>query len=214
MLNEEFNETGRRGILLVITAPSGAGKSTLLARLCATVDNVEFSVSYTTRPPRSGEQNGREYHFISTEEFEHRRARNEFLEWAHVHNNYYGTHRESVEQTLRIGKDIVLDIDVQGAAQVRKAIPEAVQVFILPPSFAVLSERLRRRGLDSQEIINQRLRVAAAEVARYQEFDYIIINDDLDTAANTLTMLVRAERQRPFRIEKKIQNILSSFKES
>src|SRR5262249_39404616 len=136
MLNKELNKTGRLGNLLVITAPSGAGKSTLVARLREAVEDISFSISYTTRPPRSGEEHGREYHFVSVEEFQQMRARNEFLEWAEVHNNYYATHCQSVRDELETGKDIVLDIDVQGAKQVKAAMPQAVLIFILPPSFS------------------------------------------------------------------------------
>src|SRR5262249_48914736 len=155
---------------LVITAPSGAGKSTLVARLREAVDGIDFSISYTTRAPRAGEQHGREYFFVTTEEFEQMRARNEFMEWARVHNNYYGTHCQAVRAALDAGKDIVLDIDVQGAEQVRRAMPQAILIFIMPPSFNALAERLSKRGLDSNEVIASRLNNAAAEVARYHEF--------------------------------------------
>lgn len=208
------NNSVRFGNLLVITAPSGAGKSTLVARLLSQLDDVAFSISYTTRAPRATEIHGREYYFVSVAQFEDMRDNNEFLEYACVHNNYYGTHRDQVKATLDQGKDILLDIDVQGAALVKKAMPQAVLIFILPPSFAVLSERLNKRGLDSKEVIERRLKVAADEVARYREFDYAVVNDDLETAARALESIVRAERQRPERCEPTIQEILTSFRNS
>jgi len=211
MSNKAVSQTGRLGNLLVITAPSGAGKSTLVSRLRAGLAEIDFSVSYTTRTPRGGEQNGREYYFISTAEFEQMRERNEFLEYALVHNHYYGTHRGWVLQALESGKDIVLDIDVQGAEQVHRMMPQAVLIFIMPPSFTALSDRLHNRGLDCQEVIDARLRVAADEVARCREFNYVIVNDDLEAATASLIAIARAERHRPERIEQRIQKILSSF---
>jgi guanylate kinase len=204
-------QTDRLGNLLVIAAPSGAGKSTLVSLLRKSDTEIAFSISYTTRAPRGQEQHGREYYFVTVEEFEAMRARDEFLEYAKVHNYYYGTHRDSVRQALEAGKDIILDIDVQGAEQIRRMMPRAVFIFILPPSFDELSERLRSRGLDNKEVIEQRLQNAAGEVARYSEFDYVIINDNLEKAAAALIAIAHAERQRPDRIERRIQNILSSF---
>lgn len=201
----------RKGILLVITAPSGGGKSTLINRLRKSVPGIGFSVSYTTRRPRAGEEHAREYFFVSESEFLAMRDRGEFLEWALVYGNYYATHRRVVEEILGRGEDVLLDIDVQGAQQVRQLMPEAVLVYILPPSFEVLQERLRRRGLDSEEAIEQRLKIAREEVQVCREFDYCIINDDLDRAAAELACIAMAERVRPKRIDTSIARILSSF---
>ncbi len=209
MSNE--STTLRQGVLLVITAPSGAGKSTLVTRLCAHMEDVRFSISYTTRTPRLGEEHGREYFFVSHTEFQQMCARNEFLEWAEVYNNYYGTHRDSIAQSLAEGKDIVLDIDVQGAEQIKQLMPEAILIFIMPPSFAVLEQRLNRRGLDSPAVMAKRLSVAVNEVNRYRKFDYVIVNDDLEQAAAQLMAIVYAERQRPQRLERRLEKILSNF---
>lgn len=201
----------RLGNLLIITAPSGAGKSTLVSRLREAVAEIAFSVSYTTRPSRTGEVHGREYYFVSTTEFEQMRDQQQFLEWAQVHNNYYGTHRETIQQTLDSGQDIVLDIDVQGAAQIKQLMPQAILIFIMPPSFEVLSARLHKRASDSAEVIAQRLNTARLEVASYREFDYLIINDDLTSATQALIAIAQAERLRPRKVEARINSILASF---
>jgi guanylate kinase len=212
MSNETAVNMDRLGNLLVITAPSGAGKSTLVSRLRQSDREIAFSVSYTTRAARPNEQHSREYFFVSIEEFEAMRERGEFLEYAKVHNHYYATHRESVRRALEAGRDIVLDIDVQGAEQIRRLMPQAVLIFIMPPSFTELSDRLRNRGQDSPEVIERRLSNATDEVARYKEFDYVIINDDLEMATAALIAIARAERYRPNRIEQRILSILSSFR--
>lgn len=209
------NQTpNREGNLLVITAPSGAGKSTLVKRLLEYVEGISFSVSYTTRMPRIGEETGREYFFVSIEEFEEMRKRGEFLEWAHVHHNYYGTHSSTIKAALAAGQDIILDIDVQGAAQVKQLMPQAILIFVMPPSYPALVERLNSRGLDTKEVINRRLQAATLEVARYREFDFVVINDDLDTATRILSAIVLAERQRGNRIEKKLLEIIHSFEQA
>ena len=210
MLNETDN-INRLGNLLVITAPSGAGKSTLVKRLRASLDEIAFSISYTTRSPRIGEKNGREYFFVSTSDFEKMQAEDQFLEWAKVHSNYYGTHRTTVEQALVAGKDLILDIDVQGAEQIKRAMPQAVLIFIMPPSFEALSERLHTRNLDATEVIERRLKEASFEVARYLEFDYVIINDELEQATEYLIAIAKAERLKPQRIGNKLKSILNSF---
>jgi guanylate kinase len=210
-MSNNSNNTKRLGSLLVITAPSGAGKSTLVKRLRASLDEIAFSVSYTTRSPRLGEEHAREYFFVSVQDFEKMKAENQFLEWAKVHSNYYGTHRATVEEALKDGKDLILDIDVQGAEQIKKAMPQAVLIFIMPPSFDALSERLYSRNLDTKEVIERRLKEASSEVAYYQEFDYIIVNDDLDQATELLIAVAKSERLRPYRIENKLKAIVTSF---
>jgi guanylate kinase len=197
--------------VFIISAPSGSGKSTLVARLLETVPNLMFSISYTTRKPRGAETDGKGYRFVSCEEFEAMLARDEFLEWAQVFGNYYGTHCCILEEARRQGKDLVLDIDVQGARQLKEKIPEAVTVFILPPSKTVLEQRLRSRGEDREEVIMRRLREAADEIRNYKDYDYVLINRVLEEAEATLSAIVRAERVRTARIEDQIRPILDTF---
>lgn len=172
----------KRGHLYVIAAPSGAGKTSLLKALMARRPGVAFSVSCTTRKPRSGEQDGRDYHFISRDDFERLVAAGEFVEHADVFGNRYGTQRSVVEAALAEGRELILEIDWQGARQVRERLPEAVQIFILPPSRAELESRLRKRGSDSQEAIARRLRESAIEMSHWRDFDYVIVNRDFDEA--------------------------------
>jgi guanylate kinase len=197
--------------VFIISAPSGSGKSTLVHRLLESVPGVRFSISFTTRPRRPTEVDGRDYVFISREEFEARLARNEFLEYAEVFGNYYGTHRSSFEQAVQEGKDLVLDIDVQGARQLKVAIPEAISIFVLPPSREVLEQRLRARSQDSEEVIRRRLKGAAEEVRNYTQYDYVLINRELDESSARLASLVRAERLRKARMEEEVAPILKSF---
>jgi guanylate kinase len=197
--------------VFIISAPSGSGKSTLVGRLLETVPDLMFSVSYTTRTPRGAETDGRGYHFVAREEFESMLARGEFLEWAQVFGNYYGTHRCILEEARAQGKDLVLDIDVQGARQLKKTIPEAVTVFVLAPSREVLEHRLRSRGEDREEVITRRLREAADEIRNYKAYDYVLINRELAEAEATLGAIVRAERARLIRIEDQIRPILDTF---
>jgi guanylate kinase len=197
--------------VFIISAPSGSGKSTLVARLLAHMPGLMFSVSYTTREARGHEVNGENYHFVSRQEFETMIARDEFLEWAEVFGNYYGTHRGVLEQARASGKDLVLDIDVQGARQLRDRIPEAVTIFILAPSRQVLEQRLRARGEDGEDVMERRLRDAAGEIRRYQDYDYVVINRDLDESDAVLSAIVRAERVRRNRIEEQIKPILDTF---
>jgi guanylate kinase len=197
--------------IFIISAPSGSGKSTLVERLLKTVPDLQFSVSYTTRAPRGTEENGRSYRFVTREEFEERLARDEFLESAQVFGNYYGTHRSVLDQARAAGKDLVLDIDVQGARQLKLKIPEAVSVFILAPSREVLEQRLRCRGEDREEVILRRLNEAADEIRKYKDYDYVLINRDLPEAEATLASIVRAERVRRDRIENQIRPILDTF---
>jgi guanylate kinase len=197
--------------VFIISAPSGSGKSTLVERLLKTVPDLEFSVSYTTRPPRGNEEDGKSYRFVTRDDFEARLSNDEFLESAQVFGNYYGTHRGVLDQARAAGKDLVLDIDVQGARQLKLKIPEAVSVFILAPSREVLEQRLRSRGEDREEVILRRLKEAADEIRKYKDYDYVLINRDLPEAEATLAAIVRAERVRRIRIENQIRPILDTF---
>ena len=199
--------------VFVISAPSGSGKSTLVQRLFRDVPGLVFSISYTTREPRGSERNGIDYHFITRRDFEERIRKGEFLEHAEVFGNYYGTSRLTLEQAKAEGKDLVLDIDVQGARQLKAALPEAVTIFVLPPSRKVLEQRLRARSQDSDEVIERRLREAAREVRNYTQYDYVLINRDLDECARDLEAIVRTERLRRVRREEDIQPILDSFED-
>jgi guanylate kinase len=197
--------------VFIISAPSGSGKSTLVTRLLTEVRDLMFSISYTTRKPRGSEVNGQSYRFVSREEFEARIARGEFLEWAQVFGNYYGTHRGILEEARALGKDLVLDIDVQGARQLIVTVPEAVTVFILAPSKQILEQRLRARGEDRDEVVERRLKEAAEEIRNYGAYDYVLINSDLEESVVVLSAIVRAERARRSRIEDRIKPILATF---
>ena len=199
--------------VFVISAPSGSGKSTLVHRLFHDVPNLIFSISYTTREPRGSERNGIDYHFITRHDFEERIRQGELLEHAEVFGNYYGTSRLTLDQAKAEGKDLVLDIDVQGARQLKAALPEAVTIFVLPPSRKVLEQRLRARSQDSDEVIERRLRAAAREVRNYTQYDYVLINRDLEECARDLEAIVRTERLRRVRREEDIQPILDSFED-
>jgi len=201
-------------LVFIISAPSGSGKSTLVNRLMQEVPNLCFSISYTTRAPRGHEVQGTNYHFTSRNDFEERLRNDEFLEHADVFGNYYGTHRSELEMARSHGKDLVLDIDVQGAAQLKKSIPDAVTIFVLAPSRQILEHRLRYRGEDSDEVIRRRLADAAREIRNYDLYDYVLINEDIDESARTLGSIVRAERARRTRIEDKIRPILKTFEDS
>ena len=186
------------GILFIISAPSGSGKSTLVNEVRKQLSGIEFSVSWTTRPPRGSEQQGREYNFTSREEFEQMVAAGQFMEHAEVFGNYYGTARSSLEQARREGHDLLLDIDVQGAAQVRASMPEAVSIFVLPPNPKVLRTRLRNRsraeGVVNESEVFRRLGEASREIENYREYGYILVNDILDRAVAQLEAIVLAER--------------------
>jgi guanylate kinase len=199
--------------VFIISAPSGSGKSTLVHRLLASDPGLLFSISYTTRPPRPSETNGIDYNFISRKDFEARLARGEFLEYAEVFGNYYGTNRETFESATHQGKDLVLDIDVQGARQLKVAIPQAISIFVLPPSRDVLEQRLRSRSQDSEEVIQRRLRGAAEEVQNYTQYDFVLINRDIEEASARLASIVEAERQRKTRMEEEVRPILESFED-
>lgn len=184
------------GTLFIVTAPSGAGKTTLVSGLLERDPLVRLSVSYTTRAPRTGEVNGQHYHFIDVQGFRALRDKGEFLEWAEVHSNYYGTSKRWLEEQIRAGRDILLEIDWQGAQQVRKVFPKAVGVFILPPSVEELERRLRGRGTDSEDVISRRVLGARGEMRHVAEFDYVIINENLPAAIEDLVAVVRASRLR------------------
>ncbi len=182
------------GNLYVVAAPSGAGKTTLVRLLIEQEAGVHLSVSFTTRPPRPGELDGRDYHFVDAAEFRAMIARQEFLEWAEVHGNFYGTSNKWIAEQLAAGHDILLEIDWQGAQQVRSAFPEAIGIFILPPSMDELTSRLTARGTDSADVITRRLAAAQAEMRHVGEFDYVIINASLEQALDDLRAVVRASR--------------------
>jgi len=184
------------GTLFIVAAPSGAGKSTLVNALLEREPGISLSISHTTRPPRQGEEYGRHYYFVERAEFEREVAEGIFLEHAQVHGNFYGTSRKMVEDLLNKGRDVLLEIDWQGAAQIRKSKPDCVGVFILPPSRAELERRLRGRGSDSADVIERRLRNSRGEIAHAHEFDYIIVNDRFEDALDGLQAIVQAVRQR------------------
>ena len=186
--------TPRQGLLFVITAPSGAGKSSLINALLKEDRQLGLSISYTTRPPRPGEVNGREYHFVDEQTFLAMRERGEFLESAEVHGNRYGTSKKVIEEALRAGRDLVLEIDWQGARQVRALYPHCIGIFILPPSVGELERRMRARGQDSEPVIERRVANAREELAHSGEFNYVIINKDFDTARHELAQIIRKER--------------------
>ncbi len=186
----------RKGTLFIVSAPSGAGKSSLIKALLDSnpSSDMKVSVSHTTRQPRPGEVDGVHYHYISTADFKQQIENGEFFEWAEVFGNYYGTSRVTIEKTLEQGIDIFLDIDWQGARQIKEKMPEARGVFILPPSREELERRLNSRGQDSEAVISKRMAEAQAEMSHYDEYDYLIINDDFATALEDLHAIVRAER--------------------
>ncbi len=202
-----------KGDLFVISAPSGAGKTTLCRRVMSSVPDVEFSVSYTTRMPRNGERDGVDYHFVDQGVFRQMIEEGAFLEWAKVHDNFYGTGRACVAGTIQKGTDIFLDIDVQGARQVRRNFPGAVTIFVMPPSLRVLEERLRGRGSDPEEVIVKRLKNAAMEMAAATEYDHLIVNDHLDRASELLGAVVLARRSMKERAREDplVRDALASF---
>lgn len=189
-----------RGILFVISGPSGVGKTSLCRRVVAEMVDVKQSVSYTTRTPRPEERNGREYRFVSQQEFEQHIEAGEFLEWARVHGNLYGTSRRQVETLTRSGTDVLLAIDVQGATQLRASGVDAVFIFLIPPSWAALSARLQRRGSETPAVQKQRLAVAREELAYYTEYDYIVVNDRLSRAAEMVITIMLTERHHVSRV--------------
>ncbi len=203
------------GELFVLSAPSAAGKTTLIRRVFEDyphlAETVTFSVSHTTRPPRDGEVDGCDYHFVTGDEFDRMVAGGRFLEWAVVHGRRYGTSAEAVDRCLASGSDVILDIDVQGALQVFRLRPEVPSIFILPPSFEVLEERLRGRGKDDPAQIERRLKTAREEMHYYRRYDYAIVNQDLDRASEALAAVVLARRCRRPRMQTRIERVLDRF---
>ncbi|WP_297826741.1 guanylate kinase [uncultured Desulfovibrio sp.] len=199
----------REGIALVLSAPSGTGKTTLIKRLLAEFPHFGYSVSCTTRQPRQGEEHGKDYFFLSREEFERRRAEQAFAEWAEVHGNFYGTPLAPVKEMLHQGQDVLFDIDVQGAAQLRLTLEEAAFVFILPPSMAELERRLRGRGLDDEATIQRRLTNARQEMLEARWYDALVVNDALDAAYDALRAVYLAAALTPGRNPRLVEELLS-----
>ncbi len=199
-------------IVFIVSAPSGSGKSTLVRRVMdLETGRLAFSVSWTTRAPRGNECEGYDYHYVSRQAFEDAIRRDEFLEWADVFGNYYGTHRSALDRATAEGKDLMLDIDVQGARQLRSRLPDAVSVFILAPSRNVLEQRLRTRSEDSGEVIARRLMGAVREIRDSEDYDYVVVNDDVDRATDVLWSIVKAERARRARMDGQVRRILETF---
>jgi guanylate kinase len=209
--DSDASAIGGRGMLIVVSSPSGGGKGTLIDRVLKTVPGVSYSISYTTRAPRPGEQNGREYFFVSAAEFEAMLGRGELLEWANVYGYLYGTSRAQVESERAAGNDVILEIDVQGAASIRQLVADEVTVFILPPSFELLRKRLVARGTDSPADLERRLLGAPAEVEQYRDFQYVILNDDINRASAQLASVIYAERARRERQEDRLKGALADF---
>lgn len=225
----------RKPLVYIISAPSGSGKSTLTNELLKLVPNLVFSISYTTRAPRGSERNGKQYHFVAMQEFDRMVREGEFLEHANVHGNCYGTARRFLREAGTSGHDLLLDIDVQGAAQIKKNLTDAISIFVLPPDRKTLEWRLRNRGEDSEDVIQRRLSDAGREIEEYDKYDYVLINDQLEKSVERLKAIVlserlrrvqkvlsdeeeaivrRAERLRLANLREKVQPVLTSFRES
>jgi guanylate kinase len=207
------NQTSPKGEgnIVIISAPSGSGKSTIIRRLLASTRGLEFSVSYTTRRPRPREREGKDYFFIAVAQFKRMIAAHEFVEWAKVHGNYYGTPRRQMVEARQAGKDILLDIDVQGHRKVRRQLPEAISIFLLPPSFQELRRRLIRRHSDAPQTIEKRLAAAREEIRHWREYDYIVVNDDVRQTTGALRSILAAARFRQTNQQEKIRQILKTF---
>jgi len=199
------------GSILVISAPSGSGKSTLVRRLIASLPDLAFSVSHTTRPRREGEKDRRDYFFVTRKRFERMLAAGDFVEWAEVFGHLYGTSKGQIERALEAGRDILLDIDVQGHEQVKKRLPGALSVFVMPPSFGELKRRLTDRHLDSPQVIERRLAAARQEISHWPEYDYLVVNDHLRLATLALRVIVRAGRLRRQNQAERAQEICKTF---
>ncbi|MGH9469129.1 MAG: guanylate kinase [Terriglobia bacterium] len=214
MVREQSNELKSRnrvGGVIIISAPSGSGKSTVVQRLLSSVPNLEFSVSYTTRLPRPRERDGRDYYFVTSARFREMVRGREFLEWARVHGNFYGTSRRQITEAQRAGSDILLDIDVQGHRSVRRKLPGATSIFLLPPSLDELRRRLAQRHADTPEVIEKRVAAARREIRFWREYDYAVVNDDLRCAVRSLRAVVEAARLRRERQRDKILEICRTF---
>jgi guanylate kinase len=212
MSSDAADQPGRRGLLFIVSAASGTGKTTLVERLVQAVPNLRMSRSYTSRTARAGEHDGIDYNFITRDRFDQMVHEGEFLEWADVFGNYYGTSSADTEASLARGEDVVLVIDVQGARQVRTRGIETVGVFVLPPSAEVLEQRLRGRSKDSEDQIRQRLEVARQEVAEYAQYEYVVINDQVDAAVERLGAIVLAERSRVKRMRPVAETVKATFR--
>jgi guanylate kinase len=208
------HESKVKGNLVIISSPSGGGKGTLIKEVLDTVPNLGYSVSLTTRAPRFGEEDGRHYHFVTEEEFRREISEGGFLEWAEVHGNLYGTSLRQTEKITSEGRDVILEIDVQGAAAVLEKVPDAVSVFILPPSYETLRARLIARATEGQNDLDLRLRNSHGEVMQYTRFKYVIVNDEVAAAARKLASVIVAERQLKGRQAEAIKGILDSFERS
>jgi guanylate kinase len=200
-----------KGRLIIISSPSGGGKGTLIKEILDAIPNLSYSVSFTTRAPRFGEEEGRHYHFVSKAEFEEEINAGGFLEYAEVHGNYYGTSLSQADRMTAAGQDVILEIDVQGADWVRKRVPDVLSIFILPPSFEVLRARLISRGTEDPADLELRLANAKSEVMEYSKYEYVVINDEIFSAARKLGAIILAERQRRDRQNEAICDILDSF---
>ncbi len=207
-------EIEARGVLYVVSSPSGGGKGTLIRRMLEVVPDLGYSVSYTTRAPRNGEVNGREYFFVDRAKFEEMVTAGNFLEWANVHGNLYGTSKRQVVEETTAGHELVLEVDVQGAASVRQLPLESVSIFILPPSLEILRQRLLTRGTDTAEQLELRLRNAPSELEQYTMFDYVIFNDDVERASAQLAAIISAERAKRERQEALVKQVIENFKSS
>lgn len=199
-----------RNLVFIITGPSGVGKSTLIKLLLNSLPDIHFSVSYTTRPPRPNEENGVDYYFVNNEEFQSMIKKDKFLEWAEVHGFFYGTSLSEVEKAFREGKDLILDVDIQGASSIKRKMTDAVTVFVLPPSWEALKERLSFRE-NNDEIVERRLKRAKEEIKEWKNFEYIIINDNLKKAVTELSSIILAERAKRKRREDIVKEILAEI---
>ena len=184
----------KRGNLIILSGPSGVGKGTVLSALMKEYDDIHYSVSATTRKPRVGEEEGNDYYFMSEEKFESLVEKNEFLEWAQVHNNYYGTPKKYVEKNLEQGEDVILEIDIQGAQQIKEKYPHGVFIFLLPPSLEELKSRIHRRGTETEKAIQTRMKNAEKEMDKVEDYDYAVVNDQIEDAINKLKSIIIAER--------------------
>ena len=210
--SERAVDEKKSGVLFIVSAPSGSGKSTLVGRVLKELDRLRFSISHTTRASRPGEQHGVDYFFVTRDEFERMIREGKFVEHAVVFGNYYGTSWQAIEAVQSSGDDVILDIDVQGAAQVKQRFGrEAPSIFVLPPSFQSLEQRLRGRSSDGDEVIRERLSRARQEILEYRKYDYVIVNDEINRATDALRSIIVAHRACQARLEKQIENILHTF---